>query len=318
MAVGCSQDTDDEKARPRSRLAGLVLALMGATPPRPRTCALGHTSLATPICSSNTQTDLSHSQPMAASANVDPVIAAMAAAVAYGRESESPEPQAAPSASKPKPQQLGAKKRNWCWNWFAQDPNDKQVAVCDYCGRKVRRLKSDRGSPKKLLEHLHTHKITPEVENPARSSNTAKPEFTAGVQSFYKSIKRRRKPASSKTRSAPHPSVEGTASTTSANESDDIASDDNTISAQPAPPAPPEEPSEVSKFALKALQFLLENQLYLSVIFSPSFGDIAQRDSKPEIDTFLRHLEAVRDAEGDSKCMKVLSHRAQIQDMDPS
>ncbi|KAM3164269.1 BED-type domain-containing protein [Lachancea thermotolerans] len=253
---------------------------------------------------------------MAASANVDPVIAAMAAAVAYGRESESPEPHAAPAAPKPKSQHLGAKKRNWCWNWFAQDPNDKQLAVCDYCGRKVRRLKSDRGSPKKLLEHLHTHKITPEVENPARSSNPAKPEFTAGVQSFYKTIKRRRKPAANKTQPAPLPPVAGTASTTSStNESDDIASDDNALS---APPVPPEGPSAVSKFAFKALQFLLENQLYLSVIFSSSFGDIAQRRSRPEIDAFLRHLEAVRDAEGDSKCMKVLTHRAQLQGMDPS
>ena len=29
---------------------------------------------------------------------------------------------------------LGARKRNWCWNWFTQeDPRDKNVATCDYC-----------------------------------------------------------------------------------------------------------------------------------------------------------------------------------------
>ncbi|WPK27594.1 hypothetical protein PUMCH_004987 [Australozyma saopauloensis] len=63
----------------------------------------------------------------------------------------------------------GAKKRLWVWSWFAQDPSDPNVAVCDYCGKVVRRRPSDKGSPKKLSEHLRTHKLTKTLANNTRA-----------------------------------------------------------------------------------------------------------------------------------------------------
>lgn len=251
---------------------------------------------------------------MPASANVDPVIAAMAAAVAYGRESHSPEPQpestpaSEPSKPKPKSHQLGAKKRNWCWNWFTQDPNDKEVALCDYCGRKVRRLKSDRGSPKKLLEHLHTHKITPEVENPARPATPADSGYTAGVQSFYKTITRRKK-----LKARPNqPSLLSSATTadnpnSSGSNGDEIVTHESLYTTTPPVLAGP---SATSAFALRTLRFIVENELFLPVIFSSSFGELVQRHANPEIDEFLRHLQRVHDSEGVSRCIEILTHEA--------
>ena len=54
---------------------------------------------------------------------------------------------------------FGAKKRSWVWTWFDQDSSDPNVAACNYCGKIIIRLASDKGSPKKLNEHLKTHKI---------------------------------------------------------------------------------------------------------------------------------------------------------------
>lgn len=65
-------------------------------------------------------------------------------------------------------QKLGAKKRSWVWNWFVQDLDDANVAVCDQCGKIIHRLPSDKGSPKKLSEHLRTHKIDKMTGNPGR------------------------------------------------------------------------------------------------------------------------------------------------------
>lgn len=55
---------------------------------------------------------------------------------------------------------FGAKKKSWVWTWFVQDSQDPNVAACDYCGKIITRLSSDKGSPKKLTEHLKTHKLT--------------------------------------------------------------------------------------------------------------------------------------------------------------
>lgn len=62
-------------------------------------------------------------------------------------------------------QKFGAKKRSWVWTWFKQDVNNQNVAACDLCGKIVIRLDSDKGSPKKLSEHLKTHKLTRESNN---------------------------------------------------------------------------------------------------------------------------------------------------------
>ncbi|KAK7686837.1 hypothetical protein QCA50_009912 [Cerrena zonata] len=65
-------------------------------------------------------------------------------------------------------QKFGAKKKSWVWSWFAQDSQDPNIAACDYCGRIITRLASDKGSPKKLSEHLKTHKLTRESINNTR------------------------------------------------------------------------------------------------------------------------------------------------------
>lgn len=54
---------------------------------------------------------------------------------------------------------FGAKKRLWVWLWFVQDYTDPNVAACDFCGKIIVRLPSDKGLPKKLTEHLRTHKL---------------------------------------------------------------------------------------------------------------------------------------------------------------
>lgn len=64
---------------------------------------------------------------------------------------------------------FGAKKKLWVWSWFVQDPTDPNVAVCDYCGKVVKRRSSDKGSPKKLSEHLRTHKLTKSLANNTRA-----------------------------------------------------------------------------------------------------------------------------------------------------
>lgn len=64
---------------------------------------------------------------------------------------------------------FGAKKKLWVWSWFVQDQHDPNVAVCDFCGKVVRRRPSDKGSPKKLNEHLRTHKLNKTLVNPARA-----------------------------------------------------------------------------------------------------------------------------------------------------
>lgn len=65
-------------------------------------------------------------------------------------------------------QKFGAKKKSWVWSWFIQDSHDPNVAACDYCGRIITRLPSDKGSPKKLSEHLKTHKLTKDSINNSR------------------------------------------------------------------------------------------------------------------------------------------------------
>lgn len=65
-------------------------------------------------------------------------------------------------------QRFGAKKKLWVWSWFAQDLNNPNVAACDFCGKIIVRLASDKGSPKKLSEHLKTHKLSKDTINYSR------------------------------------------------------------------------------------------------------------------------------------------------------
>jgi hypothetical protein len=65
-------------------------------------------------------------------------------------------------------QKFGAKKKSWVWSWFIQDSTNPNIAACDYCGKIIIRLPSDKGSPKKLSEHLKTHKLSKESINYSR------------------------------------------------------------------------------------------------------------------------------------------------------
>lgn len=65
-------------------------------------------------------------------------------------------------------QKFGAKKKLWVWTWFVQDLRDPNVAVCDYCGKIITRQPSDKGLPKKLSEHLKTHKLSRDLINTTR------------------------------------------------------------------------------------------------------------------------------------------------------
>ncbi|KAK6459168.1 uncharacterized protein RJT20DRAFT_13708 [Scheffersomyces xylosifermentans] len=67
-------------------------------------------------------------------------------------------------------QKFGAKKKSWVWSWFVQDNSNPNVAACDYCGKIIIRLPSDKGSPKKLSEHLRTHKLNKESINYSRTT----------------------------------------------------------------------------------------------------------------------------------------------------
>ncbi|KAI5957968.1 hypothetical protein KGF57_002776 [Candida theae] len=60
---------------------------------------------------------------------------------------------------------FGARKRSWVWSWFKQDAKNPNIAVCNTCLRAIVRVSSDKGSPKKLLEHLRTHGITAGTRN---------------------------------------------------------------------------------------------------------------------------------------------------------
>lgn len=69
-------------------------------------------------------------------------------------------------------QRFGAKKRSWVWSWFIQDQDDPNIATCEQCLKVVRRLPSDKGSPKKLSEHLKTHKIYKDSITPKKDQHT--------------------------------------------------------------------------------------------------------------------------------------------------
>lgn len=72
-----------------------------------------------------------------------------------------------PRVNKPG-QKFGAKKKSWVWSWFIQNEKDYNSATCDICEKVIKRLPSDKGSPKKLGEHLRTHKINKDSPSPRR------------------------------------------------------------------------------------------------------------------------------------------------------
>ncbi|RLV94001.1 hypothetical protein JA1_002042 [Spathaspora sp. JA1] len=99
--------------------------------------------------------------------------AAAAVVVQQGEPIEQPEQQQQQHTKKLRQNKpgvkFGAKKRSWVWVWFVQDSTNPNIAACDYCGKIIVRLASDKGSPKKLSEHLKVHKLDAHSINYSRS-----------------------------------------------------------------------------------------------------------------------------------------------------
>lgn len=179
-------------------------------------------------------------------------------------------------------QKFGAKKKSWVWNWFIQDAIDSNVASCDFCGKVIKRLASDKGSPKKLGEHLKTHKIDKNSINPKRDSmivgdanrhyfntlnatQTFKPHPLSNQSSGNQ--QNQQSPSQQQAQQAlsqhPYARQQGTSNTSSefTNQSYDKSEFDQSPYTQP-------------KFQKDIMKFLVENKLPLAIVKSPSFRQV--------------------------------------------
>ncbi|ODQ82397.1 hypothetical protein BABINDRAFT_164198 [Babjeviella inositovora NRRL Y-12698] len=165
----------------------------------------------------------------------------------------------------------GAKKRSWVWDWFVQDHADANAAVCDHCQKTILRLALDKGLPKKLSEHLKTHKISRESINPTREGHVPQGNDSARVL---------------------HPSMEESMHATA-------------LLAY-APGAPPTRAPEARyysqefdngeytqmKFQKNIMRFLTENKLPIAVVKSHSFRQIIY-DMRPNSIPELNELNSL-------------------------
>lgn len=79
---------------------------------------------------------------------------------------------------------FGAKKKSWVWSWFTQDSENHSVAACDYCGKVVVRIPSDKGSPKKLMEHLRLHGLSATSINYSRTDAVPEQDTASPASNF--------------------------------------------------------------------------------------------------------------------------------------
>lgn len=184
-----------------------------------------------------------------------------------------------PRVNKPG-QKFGAKKKSWVWNWFIQDIADSNVATCDFCGKIIKRLASDKGSPKKLGEHLKTHKIDRNSVNPKRdsmivgdanrhyfntinSNQTFKPHplsnQTANIQQQQQQQAQQQVPQNSYNRQQSTSTTNTGADFTNTNY--DKSEFDQSSYSQ-------------AKFQKDIMKFLVENKLPLAIVKSPSFRQV--------------------------------------------
>lgn len=188
---------------------------------------------------------------------------------------------AGPKISKPrvnKPgQKFGAKKKSWVWNWFIQDIGDSNVATCDFCGKIIKRLASDKGSPKKLGEHLKTHKIDRNSVNPKRdsmivgdasrhyfntinSNQTFKPHpLSNQAANLQQQQSHQQVPQNSYNRQ------QSTSSTNAGSEFTNTNYDKSEFD---------QSPYSQPKFQKDIMKFLVENKLPLAIVKSPSFRQV--------------------------------------------
>ncbi|KAH3675028.1 hypothetical protein WICMUC_002860 [Wickerhamomyces mucosus] len=202
-----------------------------------------------------------------------------------------PKPPNFPKVSKPrvnKPgQKFGAKKRSWVWNWFVQDPIDCNIAICDFCGKVIKRLGSDKGSPKKLGEHLKTHKIDSTSFNSKRNGSQLAPlQPSSNIGDVGKNninINNNNNNNISNNNSNHYFNTLNSNQTTYRDQSIQPASDETNQFAQPGyyPPGITssidqfqESPYTQIKFQKEIVKFLVTNKLPLSVVKSKSFRQL--------------------------------------------
>jgi hypothetical protein len=209
-----------------------------------------------------------------------------------------------PRVNKPG-QKFGAKKKSWVWNWFTQDPIDWNIATCVVCNRPIKRLDSDKGSPKKLGEHLKTHKVnqlTPTEKRPdlilgnseASLSNQPTGTSTAGgtgtnssvsaesARHYFNTINTT--PATFKQHEAQQSgggSSSSSINTDNNNNSKDAADyDKQDFDLSPYSP---------SKFQKHLMKFLIDNKLPLSIVKTHSFRELVHT-LKPEVLSDINEL----------------------------
>ncbi|KAL6449554.1 hypothetical protein SBY92_004468 [Candida maltosa Xu316] len=182
-----------------------------------------------------------------------------------------PSPISKPKRKNRPGKKFGAKKRSWVWTWFKQDPNDPNLAECDYCGKTILRLPSDKGSPKKLNEHLKTHKININSINYARdSSNNTSP-----------------------TASNNNNNGSGASLNDEMRDDSDVSDDSRSIATEDNHKFISDDldtsPFTPMKFRTHLLKFLTENKLPINVIKSESFKQLIY-DLRPESVSDLMEL----------------------------
>ncbi|CDR37732.1 CYFA0S01e16006g1_1 [Cyberlindnera fabianii] len=174
--------------------------------------------------------------------------------------------QSGPKISKPrvnKPgQKFGAKKKSWVWNWFIQDLEDCNLATCDFCGKSIRRLSSDKGSPKKLGEHLKTHKIDRQTVNSRRESMIQQPPNNEN-RPFFNTLNG---PNNTIYKPQPIQQQQDSEAPTSAEPQDEQDDLDHTLFDQ--------SPYSRTKFQKEVMRFLSENKLPQNIVQSHSFKQL--------------------------------------------
>jgi hypothetical protein len=167
-----------------------------------------------------------------------------------------------PRVNKPG-QKFGAKKKSWVWNWFIQSEEDCNLATCDACGKMIKRLASDKGSPKKLGEHLRTHKIDKNSTNPRRDGHNGMIVHSEeGQRHYYNTLNTSHvtykvHPLSHEATGATEQGVQGGETVPGL----DVSEFD-------------QQPYSQAKFQKQIMRFLVENKLPLSVVKSSTFRQV--------------------------------------------
>ncbi|CAD1808629.1 BED zinc finger family protein [Candida parapsilosis] len=182
------------------------------------------------------------------------------------------------SSSKPKHtrrnrpgKRFGAKKRCWVWSWFKQDDKNPNIAVCNTCLRAIVRVPSDKGSPKKLIEHLKTHGITAGRRTDERNASRNRyQQHTENISARQSSLERNeqfgQRQAPPIRHNMPH------------NESQGYQM-----------PQAQTYPFQIKLFHHHLLSFLIENRLPINIIRSRPFHQVVH-DLKPDAISDLSEL----------------------------